>query len=86
MWIMIGEHFAEYDDNRGKYIFVPDSNIATFDTIEAANDYIHNSTPKTISDDKIFRDESLLGGYESVHIEAYYPEHLPHNPTLKGKE
>ena len=57
--------------------------IATFDTRKMAQDYIKKSKLKNPSYRKIYRQSSLLSGYEYVSLaEEYEDLSPPHNPTL----
>ncbi len=69
--------------------------LATFDTMEAARDYVKNSLLKSAKDQYFradpyrkkfkYRKNSLLRWYTDYEIEeAVEPVPPPHNPTLEG--
>jgi len=61
-----------------------EENIATFNTKEAAENYIKQSKPKlSYGRWYPFSNKSLLQFYEEAWVEEYEPEILPHNPEIK---
>ena len=69
--------------------------VATFDTVEAAKDYIENSLLKAAKKDQYFRADPYRGKfkYRKNSLLRYYEDHEiegtdrsfppPHNPTLE---
>ena len=60
--------------------------VATFDTKEAAQEYVKKSRLKnpcrqTWTLDINFRANSLLSGYNDFEIEEHINENIPHNPN-----
>lgn len=89
MYVLIGTT----EDVSQEYIGGPfeshysDINIALFDDVVAAEQYIHDSRLKKIikgsfASDIVFKKESLLRCCIDARVEEYIPEKLPINPVI----